>query len=58
MHYTTFTEKEIYPIATIMLEYLLSNPIQHETLYTKYAHRKYMKVSLLFSVSSRYVRAV
>ncbi|KAH6900835.1 nime/cyclinb [Coprinopsis sp. MPI-PUGE-AT-0042] len=37
--------KEIIPIATVMLEYVITNPIQHESLYKKYAHKKYMKCS-------------
>ncbi|KAF6757781.1 nime/cyclinb [Ephemerocybe angulata] len=45
-HYSTFSEEEIYPIAGIMLEYVLSDPVQHESLYTKYAHKKYMKCSV------------
>ncbi|EAU81475.2 nime/cyclinb [Coprinopsis cinerea okayama7 len=44
-HYTTFTEKEILPVATIMLEYIITNPIQHESLYKKYAHKRYLKCS-------------
>lgn len=48
-HYTTFTEKEILPIAGIMLEYVIMNPVQHEQLYMKYASKKYMKVSSLQS---------
>lgn len=46
-HYTTFSEKEIIPVATVMLEYAITNPIQHESLFKKYAHKKYMKVSSL-----------
>ncbi|PPQ66962.1 hypothetical protein CVT26_009993 [Gymnopilus dilepis] len=44
-HYTTYSEKELFPIANIMLEYILTNPIQHESLYKKYASKRYFRAS-------------
>ncbi|KAF8155075.1 P-loop containing nucleoside triphosphate hydrolase protein [Pholiota molesta] len=44
-HYTTHTEKELIPIATDMLEYIFIEPVQHESLYKKYAHKRYFRVS-------------
>ena len=43
-HYTTFSEEEILPTANIMLEYILTNPIQHESLYKKFSSRRYFRV--------------
>ncbi|KAF8899794.1 cyclin-like protein [Gymnopilus junonius] len=45
-HYTTYSEKELIPVASIMVEYVITNPIQHESLYKKYAHRRYFKCSV------------
>ncbi|KIJ91736.1 hypothetical protein K443DRAFT_114658 [Laccaria amethystina LaAM-08-1] len=43
-HYTTYSEEEILPTAKIMLEYILTNPIQHESLYKKFSSRRYFRV--------------
>ncbi|KAG5651640.1 hypothetical protein H0H81_007983 [Sphagnurus paluster] len=43
-HYMTYTEEELLPTANIMLNYILE-PIQHESLYKKYAHKRYLKCS-------------
>ncbi|KAG5645499.1 hypothetical protein DXG03_005908 [Asterophora parasitica] len=43
-HYMTYTEAELLPTANIMLNYILE-PIQHESLYKKYAHKRYLKCS-------------
>ncbi|KJA18759.1 hypothetical protein HYPSUDRAFT_1097415 [Hypholoma sublateritium FD-334 SS-4] len=47
-HYTTYAESELIPIATIMLEYIITDPIQHESLYKKYAHKRYFRVCPVF----------
>ncbi|KAF8970127.1 cyclin-like protein [Flammula alnicola] len=44
-HYTTYAEKELIPVATIMLEYIITDPVQHESLYKKYAHKRYYRCS-------------
>lgn len=44
-HYMTYTEEELLPTANILLNYILE-PIQHESLYKKYAHKRYLKVGL------------
>ncbi|GLB39126.1 putative cyclin family protein [Lyophyllum shimeji] len=43
-HYMTYSEAELLPTANIMLNYILE-PIQHESLYKKYAHKRYLKCS-------------
>ncbi|KAF5383293.1 hypothetical protein D9615_005024 [Tricholomella constricta] len=43
-HYMTYSEAELIPTANIMLNYILE-PIQHESLYKKYAHKRYLKCS-------------
>ncbi|TFK22380.1 nime/cyclinb [Coprinopsis marcescibilis] len=43
--YTTFSEQKIIPVATIMLEYIITSPVQHESLYKKYTAKKYLKCS-------------
>ncbi|KAG6880010.1 hypothetical protein C0992_008217 [Termitomyces sp. T32_za158] len=43
-HYSTYSEEEILPTANIMINYILK-PIQHESLFKKYAHRRYLKCS-------------
>ncbi|KAI3621456.1 g2 mitotic-specific cyclin cdc13 [Moniliophthora roreri] len=45
VHYTTYKEREVVPIANAMLNYVLSES-QSETLYKKYASKKYMKCSV------------
>jgi hypothetical protein len=45
-HYTTYSENELLPTANIMLNYILG-PIQHESLFKKYAHRRFLKVRVL-----------
>ncbi|KAK7042976.1 G2/mitotic-specific cyclin [Paramarasmius palmivorus] len=45
VHYTTYKEREIVPIANAMLNYVLGEG-QSETLYRKYASKKYMKCSV------------
>ena len=47
-HYTTYAESELIPIATIMLEYIITDPVQHESLYKKYAHKRYFRVCTPF----------
>jgi len=57
----TYSEAELLPTANILVNYILE-PIQHQSLYKKYAHKKYLKVrdllrpfefcSLTFSVSA------
>lgn len=42
----TYTEAELLPTANIMLNYILE-PVQHESLYKKYAHKRYLKVCWL-----------
>ncbi|KAJ2926781.1 hypothetical protein H1R20_g10304, partial [Candolleomyces eurysporus] len=44
-HYTTFSEEEIYPVAGIMMEYVCTTPIQHESVYSKYLSKRHMKCS-------------
>ncbi|KAF5318683.1 hypothetical protein D9619_010678 [Psilocybe cf. subviscida] len=44
-HYTTYSEKEILPVAKIMLEYIITDPIQHESLFKKYASKRYFRCS-------------
>ncbi|KAG6820919.1 hypothetical protein H0H93_009693 [Arthromyces matolae] len=43
-HYTTYSEEELLPTANIMINYILE-PIQHDSLYKKYAHKRYLKCS-------------
>lgn len=40
----TYSEEELLPTANIMVNYILDS-IPHESLYKKYAHKRYMKVS-------------
>lgn len=44
-HYSTFSEEAIYPVAGIMMEYVCTTPIQHESVYTKYLSKRHMKCS-------------
>ncbi|KDR72556.1 hypothetical protein GALMADRAFT_252687 [Galerina marginata CBS 339.88] len=44
-HYTTYSEKELIPVANLMLEYIITEPIQHESLYKKYASKRYCRCS-------------
>ncbi|KAG6857038.1 hypothetical protein H0H87_010392 [Tephrocybe sp. NHM501043] len=44
-HYMTYSEAELLPTANIILNYILK-PIQHESLFKKYAHKRYLKASL------------
>ncbi|KAF9525729.1 cyclin-like protein [Crepidotus variabilis] len=44
-HYTTFSEKELLPTAKIMLEYINTEPVPHQSLYKKYAHKRYYRCS-------------
>ncbi|KAH9477616.1 G2/mitotic-specific cyclin cdc13 [Psilocybe cubensis] len=44
-HYTTYGEKDILPIASILLEYIITNPIQHDSLFKKYAHKRFFRAS-------------
>ncbi|KAF8886525.1 cyclin-like protein [Infundibulicybe gibba] len=48
-HYSTYTEAELLPTATIMLNYILE-PIQYDSLHRKWAQRRNFK-------SSSYLRA-
>ncbi|KAF9556287.1 A/B/D/E cyclin [Agrocybe pediades] len=49
-HYTTYSEKEILPIASIMLEYIITDPVQHDSLFRKYASKRYFKCSAYMQV--------
>jgi G2/mitotic-specific cyclin 2 len=42
-HFMTYSEEELLPTANIMVNYILE-PIPHESLYKKYAHKRYLKV--------------
>ncbi|KAJ2919027.1 hypothetical protein MD484_g1465, partial [Candolleomyces efflorescens] len=44
-HYTTFSEEAIMPVAGIMMEYVCTTPIQHESVYTKYLSKRHLKCS-------------
>ncbi|KAH0581904.1 hypothetical protein H2248_011582 [Termitomyces sp. 'cryptogamus'] len=44
MHYSTYSEEELLPTANVMINYILK-PIRHESLFKKYAHRRYLKCS-------------
>ncbi|KAF8999074.1 cyclin-like protein [Cyathus striatus] len=43
-HYSTYAEKDLLSIAKIILEYVLSNPVPHASLYKKYAQKRYFRV--------------
>ncbi|KAG6909919.1 hypothetical protein DXG01_014439 [Tephrocybe rancida] len=43
-HYMTYSEAELLPTANILINYILE-PIQHESLFKKYAHKRYLKCS-------------
>ncbi|KAG6873888.1 hypothetical protein C0995_009667 [Termitomyces sp. Mi166 len=43
-HYMTYSEQELLPTANIMINYILK-PIRHESLFKKYAHKRYLKCS-------------
>ncbi|KAG6853408.1 hypothetical protein C0991_004639 [Blastosporella zonata] len=43
-HYMTYSEAELLPTANILINYILE-PVQHESLYKKYAHKRYLKCS-------------
>ncbi|KIK70148.1 hypothetical protein GYMLUDRAFT_187778 [Collybiopsis luxurians FD-317 M1] len=45
IHYTAYKEREIIPVAEVLLNLVLS-PIQIEFLYKKYASKKFMKSSV------------
>lgn len=56
-HYTTYSEKEILPVANIMLEYIITDPVQHESLFKKYSHKRYFRVcSICFAPPLRLER--
>ncbi|KAJ3266006.1 G2/mitotic-specific cyclin [Blyttiomyces sp. JEL0837] len=44
-HYSGYTEEEITPCSMLMLNYL-RKPCKHESLYKKYASKKFMKASV------------
>ncbi|KIM42303.1 hypothetical protein M413DRAFT_444730 [Hebeloma cylindrosporum] len=44
-HYTTYSEEELFPVANIMLEYIITEPVQHQSLYKKYAAKRYFRCS-------------
>jgi len=44
-HYTTYSEQDLLPTASIMINYLLK-PVKHQHFYKKYASKKFMKASL------------
>jgi len=43
-HYTTYKEEELLPVANLMLEYIVTEPVQHDSLYKKYSHKRYFRV--------------
>ncbi|KAF8828167.1 hypothetical protein HHX47_DHR4000489 [Lentinula edodes] len=45
IHYTSYKEREIIPVAEVLLSSVIS-PVQVEVLYKKYASRKFMKCSV------------
>ncbi|KAH7096135.1 A/B/D/E cyclin [Auriculariales sp. MPI-PUGE-AT-0066] len=45
VHYSTYTESEIMPVADFMVNYLLRPSIRHEHFMKKYAARKFLKAS-------------
>ncbi|KAF9474137.1 hypothetical protein BDN70DRAFT_337025 [Pholiota conissans] len=45
-HYTTYSEKKLLPIANIMLEYIIINPVQHKALFKKYSAERYYRCSI------------
>ncbi|KAJ3747895.1 nime/cyclinb [Lentinula detonsa] len=45
IHYTSYTERDIIPVAEVLLNSIVS-PVQVEVLYKKYASRKLLKCSV------------
>ncbi|KAF9068858.1 cyclin-like protein [Rhodocollybia butyracea] len=45
IHYTSYKEREILPVAEVLLNSVVS-PVQSEHLYKKYASKRYMKCSV------------
>ncbi|KAI4598348.1 G2/mitotic-specific cyclin [Pestalotiopsis sp. 9143b] len=45
-YYAGYTEDEIEPVVTLMIDYL-ARPVIHEAFYKKYASKKFLKASLL-----------
>ncbi|KAI4138199.1 MAG: hypothetical protein L6R39_006914 [Caloplaca ligustica] len=45
-HYAGYTEDEIIPVFTLMLDYL-RRPVAHEAFFKKYASKKFLKASIL-----------
>ncbi|KAI5463031.1 cyclin-like protein [Mariannaea sp. PMI_226] len=45
-YYAGYTEEEIMPVATLMVDYL-ARPVVHEAFFTKYASKKFLKASFL-----------
>ena len=43
-HYTTYSEEELLPVADLMVEYMVTTPIPHDSLFKKYAHKRYFRV--------------
>lgn len=44
-HYTTYSEEELLPVANLMVEYMITTPIPHESLFKKYAQKRYFRCS-------------
>lgn len=44
-HYTTYSEEELLPVADLMVQYMVTTPIPHESLFKKYAHKRYFRCS-------------
>lgn len=42
IHYSTYTEEQVVPVAKIMLDYL-ARPVVHDCFYKKYGCKKYLK---------------
>ncbi|PPR02262.1 hypothetical protein CVT24_011611, partial [Panaeolus cyanescens] len=45
-HYSMYSEQELIPVAKIMLEYILTYPVQHESLFRKYSSKRFFKCSV------------
>lgn len=55
-HYTTYSEEELLPVADLMVEYMVTTPIPHESLFKKYAHKRYFRVCpTLFILSEKLI---
>ncbi|KAF2018834.1 A/B/D/E cyclin [Aaosphaeria arxii CBS 175.79] len=46
VHYSGYTEEEIQPVLSLMIDYLAS-PVVHEAFFKKYASKKFLKASIV-----------